>query len=162
MFSLMRCSTAFARASPMAMARTMDLLRSASMALVWSRMSLRSAAAALAMLCTTPVTRWRLRSARLALAATTLVSMEILVANWALARLRALAEARLAAPVAAESAAEAAAFFFCMLHMRSYRALVALERSLAISRRLRSLRPRALASLCFREVARAFTSAEAA
>merc|ERR1712072_1112996 len=49
-----------------------------------------------------------------------------------------------------------------MLDMRSYRALVALERSLAISRRLRALRPRALASLVFREVARAAASAEAA
>merc|ERR1711959_767911 len=132
------------------------------MARVWSLMSLRSAAAALATECTTPVTRWRSRSARLALAATTLVSMEILDANWDLARLRALAEAMAAAAVSPRRALLAASLRFCMLDIRSYRVRVAWDRSLAISRRLRALRPRALASLVFREVERDLTSAEAA
>merc|ERR1712036_180799 len=67
-----------------------------------------------------------------------------------------------AAAVAPRRALELASLRFCMLDMRSYRVRVAWERSLAISRRLRALRPRALASLVFREVDRAFTSAEAA
>merc|ERR1712185_612746 len=115
----MRCSTALALASPMAMARLMRLFKSASRDLRWSTMSLRSAALALAMLWTTPVTRCRLRLARLALAATTLVSMVILEANWPWARLRALAEATDAALVEEARAAALAALRLCMLDMRS-------------------------------------------
>merc|ERR1711977_119819 len=122
----------------------MALLRSASMALVCSLMRLRSAAAALAMLCTT------------------LVSIPILVVNIFLARLSELAVAVTAEVVDAARALEAAMLAFCTLAIFSYTALVAWVRSFAMAMRLRLLRERAWASLVLRSVARAFTSAEAA
>merc|ERR1711865_970886 len=108
-------------------------------------MRLRSAALALAMLCTTPVRAVMSRSARLALAATTLVSIPILVANIFLARLSELAVAVTAEVVEAARPLEAARLAFCTLAIFSYTALVALVRSFAMAMRLRLLRARAAA-----------------
>merc|ERR1712054_72068 len=89
-YSAIRWAEAFALASPIWMARVMDLFMSASMAETCCLIRRRSAALALAMLATTPVTRARSAWLRLRLAATVLDSMTTLDAKRDLACLSAL------------------------------------------------------------------------
>merc|ERR1712054_660255 len=77
-YSAIRWAVALAWASPSWMERVMDLFMSASRALVCWRMRRRSAALALAMFITTPVTRAMSALLRFRLAATVLESMTTL------------------------------------------------------------------------------------
>merc|ERR1711904_762674 len=106
----------------------------------------RSLALALAMLKATPVSLSVSGWARVALAAITLVNIDILAAKFFFARARALREAAAAAPVALESLAELFLLSVCHAAILPYSFLVA----------------RALASLTFRYFFIPFTSAEAA
>merc|ERR1711904_555543 len=100
------------------MARVMDLFMSASMAETCCLMRRRSAALALAMLETTPVTRARSAWLRLRLAATVLDSITTLDAQRALACLRALRVATLEAEMERFSLREAEMLSDCILDMR--------------------------------------------
>merc|ERR1712072_601864 len=117
-YSAIRWAEALALASPSWMARVMDLFMSASMAERCCLMRRRSAALALAMLATTPVTRARSPWLRLRLAATVLDSITTLEAKRALACLSALRVATLEAEMERFSLREAEMLSDCILDMR--------------------------------------------
>merc|ERR1712072_1436827 len=143
-YSAIRWAEALALASPSWMARVMDLFMSASMAERCCLMRRRSAALALAMLATTPVTRARSPWLRLRLAATVLDSITTLEAKRALACLSALRVATLEA------------------EMERYSLPVARVRSRAMEMRLRAARLRRWPMRRTVSRARAFTSWAAA